>query len=95
MIPDLIPVKYISQVRRLGFKGCPTFYNVFKWFRRKWKYTSWIEQVNNQFIYKIYARGSFHRPIHTPTPSPYCSNYEKAQAQLLKELITIVKEIEK
>lgn len=102
MLEDLIPFKYITRIRRLGYSGIPTFYKVFKWFRKQWGYTSWVEQSENKFIYKIYSRGVFHRPIKILTenfinsvPSyPHCKNYEEAEVKLLIELILIIEEQE-
>tara|TARA_Y100000589_G_C26918659_1_gene533432 strand:- start:237 stop:596 length:360 start_codon:yes stop_codon:yes gene_type:complete len=91
---DLIPVKEAYSVTELGYIGSPTYYRVFKWFRKKWGYVSWIEQSNDRFVYKIYARNVYHRPIHTPYKYPYCETYEEAELELLKELIIIVNEIE-
>ncbi len=95
MSSDVITSDELSAVRRLGYDSNVTYCKVFDWFRRQWGYTSWIEKIGKEYSYKIYARGSYHKPIHTPPQSPYCKNYEEAQAKLLEELITIVDEIEK
>lgn len=102
MLDDLIPIKFIPRVRRLGYKGIPTFYKVFRWFRKRWGYTSWVEQSKNKFIYKVYSRGVYHRPIklleeyfNNSEPSyPHCKVYEDAEVKLLMELILIVEEKE-
>lgn len=94
MSDDLISLEELSAVRQLGYNGDRTYYKVFKWFRKRWGYVSWIEQIENKFIYKIYARGAYHRPMHITTKYPHCKNYEEAQIKLLKELVIIVKEIE-
>ncbi len=95
MSSDVITRDELSAVRRLGYDSNVTYCKVFDWFRRQWGYTSWIEKIGKEYNYKIYARGSYHKPIHTPPQSTYCKNYEEAQTKLLEELITIVDEIEK
>jgi hypothetical protein len=96
MIKDLIPIKYVLRVRTLGFKGCPTFYRVIKYFRKKWGYTSWIEEsASGEFIYKIHGNKVYHRPINIPDKYPYCKTYQEAEVKLIKELILIVEEREK
>ncbi len=92
---DVITPKELSLVRQLGYDDNITYCKVFDWFRRKWGYTSWIEKTGKEYNYKIYARGSYHRPIYTASESSYCNNYEEAQVNLLNELILIVGEIEK
>jgi hypothetical protein len=90
---DLIPLEETHSVIELGYIGSPTYYRIFKWFRKKWGYVSWIEETGNRFVYKIQARNMYHRPIHTPYKYPYCDTYEEAELELLKELIIIVNEI--
>ncbi len=76
----------------------PLYQEAFRWFRKKWGYTSWVEQTGNKgnyiYCYKIYGEGVYHRPIHTPSNYPYRKTYEEAELDLLKELIIIVNEIE-
>ena len=72
----------------------PLYQQAFRWFREKWGYTSWIEQVGNELNYKVYGNGVYHKPIYTSSYSSYCKSYEEAELKLLKELIIIVKEIE-
>ena len=93
MVSDLIPIRYIPRVRALGFKGCPTFYRVFKYFRKKWGYTCWVAQSEKAFIYNIYNRGVYCRPKGS-TSFPHCKTYEEADSKLLEEYILIIKEIE-
>ena len=92
---EVITPEELSSVRQLGYDDNITYCKVFNWFRIRWGYTSWIEQTGKQYNYKVYARGTFHKPIYTEVKSPYCKNYEEAQRKLLKELILIVEEIEK
>ncbi len=92
---DVITPEELSSVRQLGYDDNITYCKVFNWFRIRWGYTAWIEQTGKQYNYKVYARGTFHKPIYTEVESPYCKNYEEAQRKLLKELILIVEEIEK
>tara|TARA_R100001463_G_scaffold56462_1_gene108519 strand:- start:1808 stop:2095 length:288 start_codon:yes stop_codon:yes gene_type:complete len=90
---DVITSEELSSVRRLGYDDNVTYCKVFDWFRRKWGYVSWIEKTGSEYCYKIYARGSYHRPKNTTdTKYPYCKGYEEAQKKLLKELILIIKE---
>ncbi len=89
MIKDLVPVRLIGRLRRLGFKGCPTFYRVSKWFRKKLGYTSWIEESKNIYIYKIYSMGSYVRPKGLDLRYPHCESYEEAEINLIRELIEI------
>jgi|GEM_PF-7081830 len=92
---DIVTPEELSIVRQLGYDDNVTYCKVFNWFRERWGYTSWIEKSGKEYNYKIYARGVYHKPIHSPTESPYCKNYEDAQVKLLKELVLIIKEIEK
>ena len=92
---DVITPEELSLVRQLGYDDNITYCKVFNWFRIRWGYTAWIEQTGKQYNYKVYARGTFHKPIYPQSESPYCKNYEEAQRKLLKELILIVEEIEK
>jgi hypothetical protein len=94
MIYDLIPCKLIPKIRRLGYRGIPTFYKVSKFFRKKWGYVSWVEQSKNKYIYKVYCRGVYHRPKEAVN-YPHCKNYEEAEVRLINELIKIVNEKEK
>ena len=94
MEEDLISIENITKIQRLGYEGSPTYCKIFNWFREEWGYTSWIEKVNKEYNYKIYARGVYHRSIHKPHESSYCKTYQEAQVKLLEELITIVEEIE-
>ncbi len=90
---DLIPSRYITKTKKLGYEGSPTYCKVFNWFREEWGYTSWIEKTDKDYNYKIYAKGVYHRPIHSPNKSPYCKDYLEAKIKLLDELILIVEEI--
>ena len=92
MIKDLVPVKFIPKIRRLGYIGCPTFYKVSKWFRKELRYTSWIEQSEDTYIYKIYSMGSFRRPKGYDLKYPHCKTYEQAEKELIRELIKIAEE---
>tara|TARA_B100000475_G_scaffold164428_1_gene125454 strand:+ start:119 stop:403 length:285 start_codon:yes stop_codon:yes gene_type:complete len=92
---DVITSKELSLVRQLGYDDNITYCKVFDWFRVRWGYTSWIEKTGKEYSYKIYARGTFHKPIYTQSESSYCKSYEEAQIKLLNELVLIVKEIEK
>tara|TARA_R100001440_G_scaffold23689_1_gene38609 strand:+ start:27301 stop:27582 length:282 start_codon:yes stop_codon:yes gene_type:complete len=92
---DVISPQELAQVRKLGYEDNITYCKVFNWFRIKWGYTSWIEKSGKEYNYKIYAKGTYHKPIYTECNSSYCKNYEDAQSKLLNELILIVDEIEK
>ena len=92
---DVITSQELSIVRQLGYDDNITYCKVFNWFRVRWGYTSWIEQTGKEYNYKVYARGTFHKPIHTKSESSFCKSYEDAQSKLLNELILIVDEIEK
>ncbi len=89
---DVITYEELSSVRRLGYDGNVTYCKVFDWFRRRWGYVSWIEKTGKKYNYKVYARGTFHKPIYTQSESSYCKSYEEAQKKLLKELILIIEE---
>jgi len=91
---DVITSEELSAVKELGYEDSVTYCKVFNWFRQRWGYTSWVEKVDGEYNYKIYARGVYHRSIHKPHKSSYCKTYEEAQSRLLEELITIVEEIE-
>lgn len=95
MSEDLIPIKHLSSIKKLGYENSLTFCKVFNWFREEWGYTSWIEKTGKEYNYKIYARGVYHRPIHSITRYPYYKTYDEAKNKLLNELIIIVQEIEK
>lgn len=95
MLKDLIPIKFIPKIRRLGYRGIPTFYKVSKWFRQNWGYTSWIEQTGSSFVYKIYSRNVYYLPISFKYDSHYCKTYEEAETKLIDELISIVEKREK
>lgn len=92
-ISDTIPSDKLAEVRRLGYDKKPSYCKVFKWFRKRWGYISWIEEATNKYIYKIYSKGVFYRPKDS-TDYPHCETYEEAEVKLLDELITIIKEIE-
>ena len=93
MSDDLLSLEEIFHIRQLGYGDIPNYYKVFKWFREKWGYTSWIEQSEKKYIYKIYKTDVYYRPKDC-NEYPHCKNYEEAESKLLKELITIVKEKE-
>ena len=95
MSGDVITSEELSSVRQLGYDDNVTYCRVFNWFRKRWGYTSWIEKTGKEYNYKIYARGVYHSPMHSPDESPYCKSYEEAQTKLLNQLVTIVEEIEK
>ena len=95
MSRDAISAEELSSLRQLGYDGNASYCKIFNWFRERWGYVSWIEQTYDEYVYKIYARGVYHRPIHSQSKYPYCKNYEEAQIKLLNELIIIIEEIEK
>ena len=92
MMKDLIPINLIPKVRGLGYRGCPTFYKVCQWFRKKRGYTSWVEQTQNDYIYKVYSNGCYRRPRGTELNYPHCKTYEQAEIRLIYELIKIAEE---
>lgn len=93
-----ISISYFKHIfKRMGCTA-PTYYQAFKWFREELGYTSWIEQTGKsefdyRYSYKIHGRGAFHSPIHSNSISVYSRTYEKAELDLLKELIKIAHEI--
>ena len=95
MSSDVVTPEELSAVRKLGYDDNITYCKVFNWFRQRWGYTSWIEKTGQEYVYKIYARGVYHKPIYSNSSSSYCKSHEEAQIKLLNELIIIVDEIEK
>jgi len=91
MSSDVISSEELAAVRQLGFGEEVTYCKVFDWFRLKWGYVAWIEKSGNEYSYKIYSRGVYHRPKNV-TEYPYCKNHEEAQVKLLEELIAVAQE---